>query len=332
MTGSKVTRWLGVLLAAVVLVGCSGQAEEKATGEVRGDLIIFHAGSLSVPVRELTELFEATYPGVSVKAEAAGSRHCARKISDLHKPCDVMMSADTRVVESLLMPDHARFNVKFATNEMAVAYTPESNFSGEISAENWPDVLLRERVIFGRAEAESDPCGYRTLLVFQLAERAFESPGLAEKLTNAKAIIRPKETDLLALLESGEIDYLFIYRSVAAQHGLEMVQLPDEVNLRSAELADLYATASLRLTGKTPAKQITRKGEPMVYSATIPVDPPNPAAAEAWMTMLLSDAGREIMERNGQPFLTPPTADGVDEMPKSLQSLCAPQAAEGGTP
>ena len=332
MIGSKATYWIAVLLATVLFVGCGDQPEEGATDEIRGDLIIFHAGSLSVPVKELSERFAATYPSVSVKAEAAGSRHCARKISDLHKQCDVMMSADTRVVESLLMPACARFNIRFATNEMAIAYTPESTFADEISADNWPDVLLRKGAIFGRAEAESDPCGYRTLLVFQLAERAFESPGLAEKLTQAKAVIRPKETDLLALLEAGEIDYLFIYRSVAAQHGLEMVQLPDEVNLRSADLADIYATASVRLTGKTPGEWITRKGEPMVYSATIPIDPPNPAAAEAWMAMLLSDAGREIMERNGQPFLTPPTADGFDELPGGLQSLCAPQADEGNAP
>ena len=332
MIGSNVTHWLVVALTAALLVGCGGQAKEGATDEVRGDLIIFHAGSLSVPVKELTELFTATYPNVSVRAEAAGSRHCARKISDLHKPCDVMMSADTRVVESLLMPEYARFNVRFATNEMAIAYTSESMCADEVSDENWPDVLLREGVIFGRAEAESDPCGYRTLLVFQLTERAFESPGLAERLTQAKAVIRPKETDLLALLESGEIDYLFIYRSVAAQHGLEMVQLPDEVNLRSADLADIYATASVRLTGKTPGEWITRKGEPMVYSATIPTDPPNPAAAQAWLAMLLSDAGREIMERNGQPFLTPPTADGFDDMPEALQSLCVPQAGEGLAP
>jgi molybdate/tungstate transport system substrate-binding protein len=326
-------RRLGMMLVlAALLIGCGGQSREQATDEVSGDLIIFHAGSLSVPVQELTELFEAKYPSVSVKAEAAGSRHCARKISDLHKPCDVMMSADTRVVESLLMPEYARFNIQFATNQMAIAYLPESKFADEINADNWPDVLLREGAIFGRAEAESDPCGYRTLLVFQLAERAFDSPGLAEKLTQADAVIRSKETDLLALLDAGEIDYLFIYRSVAAQHGLKMIQLPDEVNLRSADLADVYAAASVRLTGKTPGEWITRKGEPMVYSATIPLDPPNPAAAEAWMAMLLSADGREIMERNGQPFLTPPTADGLDAMPDGLRSLCVSRAGGEDAP
>jgi len=326
----------GVVAWALFVLALSGCGEsrrrEQASEEVQGELIVFHAGSLSLPVQELIELFESEHPGVTVRAEAAGSRHCARKVSDLNKPCDVMMSADTRVVESLLMPDRARFNIQFATNQMAIAYTAESAHAGIVNADNWPDVLLRDDVIYGRAEPDSDPCGYRTVLVFQLAERAFERPGLAERLMGKKTVIRPKETDLLWLLKEGEIDYLFIYRSVAAQHGFAMVELPDEVNLRSGELADLYATATVRLTGKQPGEWITRKGEPMVYSATMPVDGPNPAAAKAWMAMLLSDAGRAVMKRNGQPCLMPPTADGHDQLPSRLKSLCVPRAAERSTP
>jgi molybdate/tungstate transport system substrate-binding protein len=321
--------WITILLtmAAALLSGC-----RKRDHKAKDRLIIFHAGSLSIPVQELARLFEATYPGVEVRAESAGSRHCARKIADLGKSCDVMMSADTRVVESLLMPDHARFNIQFATNQMAIAYTPQSKFADDITAENWPEVLQRNGVVFGRSEPDSDPCGYRTLLVFQLAERAFESPELAERLTQTTGAIRPKETDLLSLLEAGEIDYLFIYRSVARQHGLQMVQLPDEVNLRSAELAGLYATATVQLTGKRPGETITRKGEPMVYSLTIPTDAPHPTMAEAWVALLLSDAGRAIMQRNGQPFLTPPTADGHDVLPNGLRPLCTPPTTERSDP
>ena len=329
MTKGGLICWaaLALTLAGALVSGCEDR-EAKAETE----LIIFHAGSLSVPVQQLAELFEAAHPGVTIKAESAGSRHCARKISDLHKPCDVMMSADTRVIESLLMPDHATFNIQFATNEMAIAYTADSKFADEVSAATWPDVLLRDGVIFGRSEPDSDPCGYRTVLVFQLAERAFELPGLSNRLMTAPAAIRPKETDLLALLEAGEIDYLFIYRSVAAQHGLRMIQLPDEVNLRSTELADVYATATVELTGKEPGEVITRRGEPMIYGVTIPRDAPNPTAAQAWVELLLSDAGREVMERNGQPCVTPPTVDGHENLPASLQSVCVARPGQRSQP
>ena len=315
-----------MMAAAALLAGCSDR-QPRAEKE----LIIFYAGSLSIPVRQLAELFEAANPGVTVRAEAAGSRLCARKISELNKPCDVMMSADARVVESLLMPTYARFNIRFATNEMVIAYRAESAFAGEISAGNWADVLLRPGVVIGRSEPDSDPAGYRALHVFQLVQRALDQPGLAECLEIQRTVVRPKSTDLLALLGMGEIDYLLIYRSVAAQHGLKMIELPVEINLASSAMADVYATASVELTGRRPDETITRKGAPIEYSITIPAGAPNAAAAEAWVALLLSDVGREVMERNGQPSLMPPPADGHDELPDSLRALCA-RASERNEP
>lgn len=46
--------------------------------------------------------------------EAAGSRDCARKIRDLKRPCDVLASADYLVIEQLLVPDYADWNICFA--------------------------------------------------------------------------------------------------------------------------------------------------------------------------------------------------------------------------
>ena len=314
---------IAVALAVALAVGCDRRKAGRDGDEVSGDLIIFHAGSLSAPFREVSELFMRRHPSVTVKAEAAGTRDCARKISGQHRQCDVFGAADYRVVENLLMPDHARFNIRFATNEMAIAYTARSVGTGEITAGNWHEVLSRPDVIHGRADPNRDPCGYRTVMVLQLAEKYFESPGLAERLAaDDQRFIRPKETDLLALLEAGEIDYLFIYRSVAAQHGLKMILLPDEVNLRSQDLAELYGTATIEVTGRAPGELITRRGEPMVYSVSIPRDSANPAAARAYVELLLSPEGRAIMQRNGQPTITPAIVDHHDRLPDSLKPLC----------
>jgi molybdate/tungstate transport system substrate-binding protein len=319
------------------LTGCSEEGErarpDSAAGgaeELAGDLIVFHAGSLSVPFRELSTLFEQRQPGVTVKAEAAGSRDCARKVSDLQRECDVLGSADYIVVENLLVPEHAEFNILFATNEMTIVFTPRSTARERIDAENWYEVLLEEGVRFGRSDPDRDPCGYRTVMTFQLAERHYGVPGLAQRLIaeHGAKYIRPKETDLLALLEAGEIDYLFIYRSVAEQHGLERLLLPDEINLKSAELAELYAQAAVEVSGSNPGEKILRRGAPMVYSVTIPRSSPNRAAAEAYLALLLSDEGRAIMERNGQPCLRPPVGDGAERLPPRLAALVAPGRGE----
>jgi molybdate/tungstate transport system substrate-binding protein len=209
-----------ILIAAIIIVMASGCGKEGPP-QPEKELIIFHAGSLSVPFRDISKAFNELHPNVTIKAEAAGSRTCARKISDLKKQCDIMASADYKVIANLLMPEYTDFNIQFATNEMAIAYTEKSRFAEQISTANWHEIMLKENVAFGRADPDLDPCGYRTVMAFQLAQKHYNIPGLAEKLTAKDKYIRPKETDLLALLEAGEIDYVFIYRSVASQHGLK---------------------------------------------------------------------------------------------------------------
>ena len=310
----------GVVWAVLHYRSVTGAGSQKGA---RGDLVIFHAGSLSIPFRDLAKAFLKKHPGVNVHAEAAGSRHCARKISDLGRRADIMASADYKVVRNLLMPKHADFNIRFATNEMAIAYTAKSRQASEIQGDNWHKILLDPAVRFGRSDPNSDPCGYRTVMVFQLAEKRYGVTGLAAKLRakHGRRFIRPKETDLLSLVEAGEIDYLFIYRSVAAQHGLKMILLPDEVNLSSTKHRKLYRTATVRVTGKKPGSYITRRGEPMVYSITIPKRARNRKLAEAFVAFLLSKEGRGIIEKNGQPFLWPMAMDGADKLPASLRAL-----------
>lgn len=285
------------------------------------ELIIFHAGSLSVPFRDISAAFKKKHPNVQIKAEAAGSRDSARKISDLGRGCDVMGAADCEVIDELLVPKHAPFNIRFATNELAIAYTSRSRYGDRINSRNWHEILLRDDVNFGRADPNRDPCGYRTLMAFQLAEKHYGKRGLARALADKDGarFIRPKETDLLALLESGEIDYLFIYRSVIAQHKLKLLRLPDQVNLSSPAFAGFYRQASVRITGARPGQFTTLAGAPIVYGVTIPANTPNRAMAEAWVALLLSPQGRRIMQRNGQGVLSPPRVDHPDKLPVSLR-------------
>ena len=313
------------LAVALLMCGCgSKEPAVESDQELTGELIIFHAGSLSVPFADVSKAFKEKYPKVDVKAEAAGSRDTARKVSDLGRPCDVLGSADYKVVENLLMPDHADFNIRFATNELAIVYTDESKYHDQITAENWPEILLRDDVAFGRADPNRDPCGYRTVMVFQLAEKHYKMPGLAEKLAKkgGNKYIRPKETDLLALLEAGEIDYLFIYRSVGEQHDLNVLRLPDEVNLKSPDFEDLYNTAKIEVTGKKPGEMIEQTGSAIVYSVTIPKNAENRKAAEAYVAFLLSPEGRAIMEKNGQSVIAPAIVDHFDNLPAELKEYC----------
>lgn len=283
--------------------------------------MIFNAGSLSVPFREIADAFRKNNPAVTVILEASGSRSCARKISDLDRNCDVFASADYTVINTLLVPDHAQWCIRFASNEMAIAYTEKSRRSNEFDVKNWYEIMLDDNISFGRADPNSDPCGYRSVLTLRLAQSHYEIEGLADHfLQKDRRYMRPKETDLLALLEAGAIDYIFIYRSVAEQHGLRYLLLPDAINLKDPSLAEFYQTVSVDVSGKEPGATITKHGAPMVYGVTIPNNAENPAAALAFLNFLLDkDKGMAIMKSNGQPSVVPAPSETYSAIPDELK-------------
>jgi len=287
------------------------------------ELIIFHAGSLSVPIKSIAKEFEKINPDVEIKLEAAGSRRCARKISDLHKSCDIMASADYTVIDKLLIPDYADWNIKFASNEMTIVYIDKSKYSDIINKDNWYNILLKDDVVYGRSDPNVDPCGYRASLTCKLAEKFYKIEGLAEEiLAKNNEYIRPKETDLLGMLESNNIDYIFLYRSVAQQHNLNYITLPDSINLKFTALKDFYASVSTEISGKKPGQTITKKGAPMIYGITIPTTSKHPKLAIEFLYFFLNkEKGMKILKEAGQPSVIPSFSQSYNDIPESLQKF-----------
>jgi molybdate/tungstate transport system substrate-binding protein len=306
------------LAILVVCLSCNRHNEDT--------LRIIHAGSLSVPVREAVTLFEEENPGVRILTEAWGSKAGARRISDLDVPCDLFISADYKVIEIFLMPEHASWNISFAGNEMSVVFTDRSRFSDEISSKNWYEVLLRDEVIYGRSDPDSDPCGVRTVLLTQLAEHYYDYYGLSGMILSRHGnMIRPKETDLIALLEKNALDYIFLYRSVAEQHGLRYLELPDSLNLSKPELNDWYARARTELRGTSPGKKMTETGEAMIYGITIPHKSENLPLALAFTEFFLSpEGGLKVLEMNGQNPMVPTVSGSYFNIPESLRKFALP--------
>jgi molybdate/tungstate transport system substrate-binding protein len=310
--------WLILTLLSVI---CFNLKAQKQMTDISGELIIFHAGSLSVPMKEIAIEFNKIYPKVKILSESSGSVASARKITDLDRLCDIMASADYSVIDKMLIPKYANWNIKFASNEMAIVYTGRSRYADKINSQNWYETLMKPDVDYGRSDPNSDPCGYRTVMMLQLAEKYYRKPGLAKNIMGKdEEFTRPKEVDLLALLESESIDYIFIYRSVAMQHNLKYIVLPDQVNLKNPAFASLYASAKVEINGSKPGDKVVMTGEPMIYGITILKDAPNKVAAEAFVAFMLSkNQGMEIMEKNGQPSVIPMPVKNFEELPAKLK-------------
>src|SRR5262249_61497968 len=82
--------------------------------------------------------------------------------------------------------------------------------------------------------------------------------------------IRPKSVELVALLQSGELDYIYCYRSIAEQNKLPFLHLPAEIDFSDAGKIDYYAAASTEVAGKKPGERLRIKGMPIQYGLTIP--------------------------------------------------------------
>lgn len=295
---------------------------QKSAG-VKGDLIIFHAGSLSVPMKEIKTEFNKAYPQVNVLLESAGSVECARKITDLKKSCDIMAASDYLVIDKMLIPAYADWNIKFASNELCIVYTEKAKYKDQINEKNWFDILMKRDVAFGRADPNEDPCGYRSVMCMQLSETFYNKPGLAKQLQSKDLnYMRPKEVDLVALLESNNVDYIFLYRSVAVQHNLKYLLLPGQVNLKNPKNSADYNKAVVDIKGKEPGKTEQVRGEPMIYGVTMLRDAPNKEAALAFLQFMLSkDKGMKIMEKDGQPSVIPMEEKNYSKIPDPLKQF-----------
>jgi molybdate/tungstate transport system substrate-binding protein len=257
--------------------------------------------------------------------EPAGSLVCARKITELKKPCDIIASADYLVIDELIIPEYASWSIRFATNEIVIAFQNKSKYSSEIDSLNWMDILLRDDVTYARSDPDSDPCGYRSVLAFKLAEKYYGIKGLESKLSSKdRDFIRPKEVDLVALVEANAVDYMFQYKSVAIQHGLNFIMLPDFINLGNPAKNDVYHSVSLDVTGNTPGSKMTVKGDYINYSISVLTGSVNKENAVDFVFFLLSREGMEIFRKNGQDPIIPFSTDQPGMIPEKLKRYLDP--------
>ena len=327
-------------------------------------LRIFCAGSLMIPFAALEKAFEAANPDIDMQMEAHGSIQVIRHVTDIHEKIDVVATADYALLPMLMYhtndPDtgqpYATWNIRFATNRLVLAYGEHSKGASELSTENWAEIIARPGTRVGLADPRFDACGYRELMILQLAEalygrrtlfedvlmgrfaqpiRAVQEgentvvihvPEVLEPRPNSTIVLRGSSVQLIPLLQSGDVDYLFEYESVVRQHGLQFVPLPDALSLGSPQHAAEYQRVSVKLDFRRFASvEPLFQGDVIAYGLTIPSNAPHPPEAVRFVAFLLSPEGRRIMAENHHPLLEPLRVDNPARLPESLKALCVPE-------
>lgn len=329
------------------------------SGKIRLKVMI--AGSLMVPFGELEQAYEAAHPEIDVEVEAHGSIQVIRHVTEIGDLVDVVVPADYNLIPMLMytteVPESGEkftnWYLEFASNRLALAYTDQSALADTLTAENWYEVLADPEVRLGLSDPRFDASGYRTLMIMQLAEEAYNNPTIFERtflgrftnnirvqksggqaVIHVPEVLEPTETSnivmrgssiaLIALLESGEIDYAFEYESVIKQQGLNYLPLPEALNMGSPEMSAAYAGVQVQLDFRrfTSVSPIF-DGALIGYGITIPANAPHPQEALDFVAFVVGPEGQAIMAANQHPPLETPTSPDCAAAPKALQAFCA---------
>ena len=287
----------------ILAVGCQDRSE----------VVVFHAASLAQVLKKVSDAFVSAHPQYSVRLEVSGSQTAARKVAELKMRADVVAVADAAVIDRILVPEHAAWNLHFSANEIVLAHQAHSRHTDAITSANWTRILLEPGVRLGCVDPDLAPIGYRTRHVWQLAgmQQARETgqAQLDQRLSErcAREHVMPDEGKLVALLAARAVDYIFVYRSTAHEQRLKLTALPESMNLGSKALASEYARAAVEVQMSREAPKVRMLGAPILYGLTVPHAAPNPAGARQFIDFLLAQPGQKILRRSG--FSPLPAAD-----------------------
>jgi len=299
----------------------SAPASPAGSPVARGTLTVFGAGTLSTPFTAEIQAFTKANPAVTVHSQFGASGDMIKDVTQVGQPDDVLGVADYSLIPKLMSDParpHATWYLGFVSNQITLAYTSHSKGAGQLTPANWYTVVSQPGVRIGRSNPAADPSGYQFLQMLQLAQGYYHDPGLAAAVlkNSPDSSVAETETSLLAALQSGQIDYLAIYKSNALEQHLKYIALPSQINLSDQAMAASYAKVTINAgsLGNLTAK-------PIIYGLTIPSNAPDPALAQKFIAFVLSPQGQAIMNANGFTVISPALASSQSKVPAALQPL-----------
>jgi molybdate/tungstate transport system substrate-binding protein len=325
-------------------------------------LKVFCATSLLFPLEKVEADFEEAYPNVDVEIEGHGSIQVIRHVTEIHDQIDVLLVADYLLIPRMMYPtqipdtdqSYADYYVRFATNELVLAYANSSKYADEINSDNWYSIIARPDVTIGLGNPQVAAIGYRALAAIQMAENYYGAENLFHNIISTnidppitcvqdgsnytitvpetqnpvgeKLKLRSSEVGLISLLDTGHLDYCLIYMSNAKQYGFDYIELPDEINMGSPQHQSEYEQVQVVYEHQRfTSISLDRAGETIYYGLTIPKNAPNPDLAEIFALFLLDGKGKDDFNSLYHPLFEPPLTDNLQAVPVSLQSIVVPE-------
>jgi molybdate transport system substrate-binding protein len=250
----------------LLILACAGIAApgQPFTATPPLPITVMAAASLSEPFQELGRRFEAQHPGVRVEFNFAGSQQLAQQLAQ-GAAADVFASADQDQIDTAIQAGRVADGSAriFAHNRLAVIY-PASN---PVGLHELPD-LARPGLKLVLVAPEV-PAGRYSLQMLEKAslDPAF-SPSFKQEVLKNVVSYESNVKAVLAKVALGEADAGIVYASDGNE---EVKQLPIRESLN---VTTSYLIAALQ-------------------------DSPQPGLAQAFVDLVLSPEGQQILVKYG---------------------------------
>ncbi len=189
------------------------------------------------------------------------------------------------------------------------------------------DIVLSNETRLGTSNPNTDPEGYRALMVLQLSSlfvknsSTYYLSAFQELNATGKGTEVAMGSALFAYVQSGEVYYdIALYRSSAISHHIPFIVLPPQVNLGSANFSSFYSRAEVSIV--SGGRTVVLHGAPIFISLTIPNGFKNKVLASSIVLFLISPEGKALMKEYGiSPLSVPEFFGSPSDVPQPLRSF-----------
>jgi len=309
-------------------------------------LITFNADAYTAEVQALLNGFTTTSGIPVAPTHSAGSFALAKQIASGSQVDVFIPVALSAAAPSNLGSLSSNWVIGFASDQMVIAYSnatlsvpaassvirayqqaAKSNATSDWSAAF--SSLSSGNVKVGISDPNADPAGLRGWLVLEGAGSLYAS---GDKSTYSGPILQAKANvtgsaaaNMVAPLQAGQYQFLFIYKSAAIAQHLGYLQLDHRVNLGDPKLAASYALLTYKLaTGQT-------KGAPIILCMTIPANAPHASEAIQLVQYAAKNSGNMLGPYGLQAFAPPLLYNNTAPPQFVSQMLSQGVIAQGGT-
>lgn len=299
----------------------------------------------------LNDTFATLYPNIKIAQLYQGSGTIASTEATTQQ-FSIEAAADTSAIPTHLFTNVTDYEIAFGQTQVVILVNLASTSGKDVynlwqSAQTetalssqwnqtWQQIFTKialSNAVVGVSNPFTDPSGYQGAGMIRLAGLAFF--GNVSKLYDAiynnpsAYIMRDTETDLVTLMQSGQVDFITsAYTSnaisqVKNQPNMAYITLPNFINLGDVSQLSYYYQGNFNYTSQGTIESFTLN--PVVYTLTIPKPSTNPEAATLFAATLFSPAGAATLEANGITPIMPAIVYGnINSVPSEILPFTTP--------